>query len=240
MALLAGMLALSLGVPATGAPTDTALASQPAAPATSSETTGATLDDPWSSPDIAAPRMDNQPLARRDQGGTWNATRSSDGGRTSAAWFRTTLALGGVVGLILLLGWGYRRVAGGGSLGAVLRGRQPGLIEIISRTSISPRHSLCLVRVGPRMILLGCTQDAVRPLDVIQDADLVARLAGEAVRQRPDSHTAAFSQVLETEARSYHDEDDDEAVTPDDARLGDVRDKVSQTIQRLRQAAAKI
>ncbi len=197
-------------------------------------------DDPWSSPDIVAPRMDPlpRPLPRRmdsDAGGVPGAQLSD---RRGSSWVRTTAALGGVVALIALLTWGYRAAAAG-RLGLSPHGRNPALIEVVGRTALSPRQSLCLVRIGPRLVLLGVTSDAVRSLDVIDDADLAARLLGQAALRRPDSSSAEFAKCLEREGRSYGaaDESPDEILTPEAERIISTKEKLAGTIKRLRATA---
>lgn len=197
--------------------------------------------DPWSAPVAAAPGVDARPLAR-PRAALWG---QAAGGRESSAggsWLRTTAALAGVVGLIVLLAWGYRAMHGEGRLlRGALRGRHAGLIEVVSRTALAPRHALCLVRVGPRLVLLGVSPDAVRRLDVIDDAALAARLLGAAAQQRPDSHTAEFARCLEREARGYPPEADgaDETVTPEAGRVLDVKEELAGTLARLRAAAGR-
>lgn len=193
------------------------------------------LDELWSSPEIAAPRMESQPLHRHAQ------TRAQqppggDGGRVGTSWFRTTASLTGVLALIVLLTWGYRVVMTSSG-----RLRAPGarggcLIEVVGRTTLAPRQALCLVRVGPRLVLLGTTHETVRALDVIDDPQLAARLLGEAARGRCDSHTAEFNRCLEQEASAYvqKGEDIDEAVTPDEPRIREIREKLADAIGRLR------
>jgi flagellar biogenesis protein FliO len=149
---------------------------------------------------------------------------------------RTTAALAGVVALILLLGWGYRAMLGAGPRSWTTRGRQPALLEVVSRTALSARQSLCLVRCGPRLVLLGITADAIRSLDVITDADVTARLLGEAVRQRPDSSTAEFARCLEREAHAYPDDRAPPQSThaTDDQQLAALRDRLADTLSKLR------
>jgi flagellar biogenesis protein FliO len=203
--------------------------------------------DPWSSTDIAAPRMDARPL-RRTGGGSDAAATSSASKRHSTlspdrTGWRTAAALGGVVGIILLLAWGYRAVAhGGGRWPLALRGKHPALIEVVSRSALSPRQSLCLVRIGSRLVLLGVTPDAVRTLDVIQDADLAAQLAGQVAQRRPDSHSAEFASCLEREAAAGEPSGDGlpEATPPDDRRLAALRQRLSGTVARLRAVATEV
>ena len=231
----------------------TAHATQPVTPpAPHTETTQpATVvpllpEDPWSSEAIVAPRMNPpptpaRPLPRKSRPIRPPASATRDG-RQTASWFRTTASLGGVVALIVLLAWGYRTVAkNGGRLRLPLRGRQPSLIEVVGRTSLSPRQSLCLVRIGPRLVLLGLTNDAVRALDVIDDAALTAQLMGQATQSRPDSHTASFNRCLEHAADEYGPEDGqpDETVTPPEDRIIAIKEQLASTIQRLRAKAAQ-
>jgi flagellar biogenesis protein FliO len=145
-------------------------------------------------------------LTRRAGGagsGESTSARAVRPGPRSAEWLRTSLSLGGVVALIVLLAWGYRVVTGGARLATTFRGRRPGLIEVVARTVLAPRHSLCLVRIGPRLVLLGLSADAIRALDVIDDADLTARLLGQMQRRRADSETAEFARCLTGQARAY-------------------------------------
>lgn len=130
----------------------------------------------------------------------------------SSSWTRTVGSLVIVIALVLLLAWGYRSVAmSGGALGG--RGRLPGLVQVVSRTALSPRHAICLVRVGPRLVLVGQTNDSLRPLDVIDDAALVARIVGETAAASAAQDARAFQSQLEREASSY------EATTPEQPRI---------------------
>jgi flagellar biogenesis protein FliO len=202
--------------------------------------------DPWSSPDIAAPAMEENPLPRNNASQTWQATASEEE-PGSAGWLRTTLALGGVVGLIILLGWGYRRLAeGGGGLSLAWGRRNAVVIEVVGRTALSPRQSVCLVRVGPRLVLLGCTPGAVQPLDVISDGEVVSQLLGQAAQQRSDSHAAAFSKVLTEQASTFDTVVDDdtaeletEELAPDDLRLDNAQNSLTGTLDRLKSVLAR-
>ncbi len=190
------------------------------------------LPDPTSAPESApqtAPAA--RPLLRRpaDAKGTPAGVPAVG----SSAWVRTTAALTGVVGLIVLLTWGYRTVMGAAPTWRT-RPRHPGLIEVLSRTPLSPRQSLCLVRVGRRLVLLGVTPDNVRPLHVIRDPEEAAGLLGEAARARPDSSSAAFAQTLAREAQTYTELD--KPPLPADATedLAAARDRVLGALARLR------
>jgi flagellar biogenesis protein FliO len=160
--------------------------------------------------------------------------------QSSYSMARTLGALAGVVGLIVLLAWGYRAMTGG-RLNLLSKPRRPGLIELVSKTSLSARQSLCLVRVGPRLVLIGQSPENLRTLDVIDDADLAARLIGEAAGQRAGSSQAEFQDCLEREAMGYrHDTIAvNETIPPEGRRLADVQQGLTDTIQRIRRVAAQ-
>jgi len=151
------------------------------------------------------------------------------------------IALAAVVGLIVFLAWGYRAMAAG-KLPLLGTARRPGVIEIISRTPLSARQSMCLVRVGPRLVLVGQSHDNLRALDVIDDAALVATLAGEAAASKPGSIRAEFQNCLEREARDYQRAGDlsDERVTPEAGQVAGVQQCLSDTLERVRRAVAQV
>jgi flagellar biogenesis protein FliO len=197
------------------------------------------LDDPWLAVEPEFPEHTGHPLARR------STARESpvlpDKGQSSGLpWARTLGALAGVVGLIVFLAWGYRAMAAG-HLSLLGKPRRPGLIEVITKAPLSARQSLCLVRIGSRLVLIGQSHETLRALDVIDDADLVARLAGEAAGRRPDSRQAEFHACLEREAGGYQmaNEDVDETLVPDARRIADVRHAVTDTIRRVRRALTR-
>ncbi|MFH1745727.1 MAG: flagellar biosynthetic protein FliO [Planctomycetota bacterium] len=208
------------------------LAADPVAgPDTSNLSVADQLADPWSSPEIAAPRMDHDLLKRPRVAGP--DTNSGEAGGRRADWLRTSASLAGVVALIMLLAWGYRLVASG-RLSLTPRSKNSAVIEVLSRTNLAPRQSLSLVRIGSQLILIGATSDSIRTLSVIDDGELAARLAGQQTRLRADSHTAEFQRCLQTEARTYDESDrgSDQSVPG----VIDLRHKLSQTMERLRSA----
>ncbi len=141
-----------------------------------------------------------------------------------------------MVALIVLLAWGYRRAAG--LPAGLARGRNLGLVEVVSRAALTPRTSVWLVRVGPRLVLVGGGADGLRPLDVISDAGVVANLLGEAAQRRADSSVAAFQAALDDETRSYGPKQDPAQVA-DVPRLDSVRTKLARTLERLQGTAVR-
>lgn len=196
-------------------------------------------NDPWSAIAPELSMRESRPLKRRAAGDDSPVIGQTSGG-AGRGGMRTLGALAGVVGLIVFLAWGYRALSGG-SLSLVGKPRRPGLISVISKTPLSARQSLCLVRVGPRLVLIGQSHDTLRALDVIDDPELAARLVGESARQRSDSSQADFDACLEREASGYADSRDviDESIAPDARRIADVRQGLTSTIRRIRRAVAQ-
>lgn len=154
-------------------------------------------------------------------------------------WSRSLLSLAGVVGLILLLAWGYRMVMGE-RISGLGRGRRPGVIEVVSRTTVAPRQSLCLVRVGPRMVLVGISSDGMRSLDVIDDPALAAQLAGDAEGARTGSSGDGFRGVLAGEASAYKSTDDRAPAAEPSARSRGARREVDAALRVVRDAASRL
>lgn len=222
------------GQPTSSAPAATADQDTAAPDAVSATDVSPALDDPWSNPDIA-PRLERN-LVRRPAAG-----RSSTGGSAAAsggsgAWLRTSASLAGVVALIILLAWGYRLIAGAsGRFALAGRPRQPGLIEVLSRTNLAPRQTLYLVRIGPQLVLIGATHGALYSLSSIQDADFAARLAGRPAPGKPGRPDRDFERLLETEAAAY----DPGAQTPapehiGGARVAAIKERLAHTVGNLR------
>lgn len=160
-------------------------------------------------------------------------TGSSIGG----SWVRTLGSLAGVVAIILFLSWGAKSMRNVG--GSFNRPRKAGLIEVISRTSISPKQSLCLVRVGPRMVLIGVTQERLQALDVITDPEVVSGLAGAAVSVQRVTEDRAFVNRLEKEGARYLENEATASAATDTESANALRDRLRNSVARLRQAAAK-
>ncbi len=90
------------------------------------------------------------------------------------AWYRSGMvSLVAVLSLIGALFWAVRKFMPG----AVTR--SGGVMNVVARTALSPKHSVALVQVGRRrFVLVGISADRVTTLADMADADEVAELAG--------------------------------------------------------------
>ncbi len=92
-------------------------------------------------------------------------------------------------------------------------------VKILARHYLSGKQSICLVRTGRRVLLVGITPDRINTLSEITDADEVASLIGSAERGRPGSFTKMFGKLTERDiADEAGDAQDDGRRGPSDRR----------------------
>jgi flagellar biogenesis protein FliO len=91
---------------------------------------------------------------------------------------RVLMALALVLGAIFLLRWiGQRLLLKNGTL----RGNKS--IHVVSRSVISPKQQVIMLRVGKRLIVVGDSGGQLNPLCEISDPDEVASLIGESHKE---------------------------------------------------------
>ncbi|HWH14863.1 MAG TPA: flagellar biosynthetic protein FliO, partial [Miltoncostaeaceae bacterium] len=119
--------------------------------------------------------------APRGEGATPLAPPAGGGGEVAGGMGSTMLRLGigllVVVGLILAVWWGMKRMQ---------RGRMPAaggpagtLVDVVSTTPLGPTRFLHLIRVGDELILVGATDHAVTPVARIGGEEALGMLGGE-------------------------------------------------------------
>lgn len=192
----------------------------------------------------AEPARGDEPVRRPGNRGGMSRPAEQTAAAADTGWLRTLASLAAVTGLILLLAWGYRTVMQRAGSGRWLgRPRQADVLEVLARTAITPKLGVCLVRVGPRMVLLGVAPDRLTPLDVVHDPELTAVLAGAGKRAAAEQPHAAgapgdFRQVLQkhsVEAAAADADAGPEQDVPD--RLSEVRTQLGDALERLRSCA---
>lgn len=68
-----------------------------------------------------------------------------------------------------------------------------GVITVLARHYLSPKQSLCLVRLGQRVLLVGITPDRISPVAEISDAAEASAVISAVERGRPGSFTSILS-----------------------------------------------
>jgi flagellar biosynthetic protein FliO len=112
-------------------------------------------------------------------------------------------ALGTVLGLLALGVYLHRKVTLRGSRG----GQHGGSIQILSRTYLGPKESLCLVQVGAQVLLLGQTSSRITLLHAMEEplsspisgggaGEAGGTRCGEAEGRHSPAHLHGFQTVL--------------------------------------------
>lgn len=100
------------------------------------------------------------------------ATASTDQGGFDTS--RVLWSLTAVLGLIVILRWGGKRLAASGAVG-----RQARAINVLGRSYLSSKHQILIVQVGRRVLVLGESGQQLTTLSEITDADEIAALIGQ-------------------------------------------------------------
>ncbi len=135
---------------------------------------------------------------------------------------RTAGSLAIVIGLILALRVGVKRLAGSGralsgQLGA--GGRAPaGILSVIGRYPIARGQTLVLLKVDTRILLLSQTGDGFRTLAQITEADEVASILTKARDEEGESMASRFTNLLRQAERDPRLADGD-LVNVDEPRV---------------------
>lgn len=138
-----------------------------------------------------APRGAPLRLAPREKSAVKELSRPTPSSPTSAV---TTVvgSLGIVLGLFVVLVWFSRRFAPAGSAALPKEA-----VELLGRTSLGGTHQVQLMRVGAKLLLVALTPQGARTLTEITSATEVERLSDLCRRQKPDSATASFRNLVE-------------------------------------------
>lgn len=186
---------------------------------------------------VAMPAM-GQPIVIRHattQAGTVNQQTSASG--DSFSFMRVTLALCAVVSLIFFFKWGARRFMVGGVASGHSRA-----VHVVSRTLISPRQQLMLVKVGRRLVLVANTGAGMNTICEISDEKEVAELLGQVSSEQGDSVTKAFGSLFRREEEKFSsespvekEEDGQESnESPVDPEIGSTRSELSGLMEKVR------
>ncbi len=84
-----------------------------------------------------------------------------------------------------------RMLAGGGAL------------DVVARLPLSGKQSLILVKMGPKLVLVGVSPEQMASLAVVDDPEQIAAIVGRIASRRSDSISQAFVDALGDEAKAY-------------------------------------
>ena len=88
-----------------------------------------------------------------------------------------------------------------------------GGIQILGRQYLSGKQSVCLIRLGRRVICLGVTPESISTLAQIEDPDEIASLVAGVQSAAPQSFTSIFTRMA-TQPAPMAEDRADESVIP--------------------------
>ena len=120
-------------------------------------------------------------------------------GARQTPWYRKgAAALAVVLALLVAAAWAVRRWA------PIARSADSGVLRVVARASLTPKHNLALVRVGRRFVLVGASADRVNALCEVCDPDEVAQLTACCDASRRTG-AGPFDDLLIGEAADYRE-----------------------------------
>ena len=150
----------------------------------------------------------------------------------SGWWIPSTLgALGGVIGLIFLLRAMLRRL-----LGQTGSGGDRSWLEVLGRLNVAPRSQILLIRLGPRLLVVGQSAGTLSCLANIDDPEEVAGLLAAISSSRPHSATEAFDGLVGRFNREYPDHERlvEEGDDAGEFKVDRARNGISHLLARVR------
>ena len=119
-------------------------------------------------------------------------------------------ALAIVLGLIFALRWVLRR-----SMNPAALPRASGTVQVLTRSPLSPRQQLLLLRVGRRLLVVADCNGQLNALSEITDPNEVAALVGQLRDEKLTAASRSFGNLLGMWRRG-----DDESAADDEADPG--------------------
>ncbi|MHC4696895.1 MAG: FliO/MopB family protein [Planctomycetota bacterium] len=162
----------------------------------------------------------------------------------STPWHKTGLgALAIVLGVVGGLYYLVRRWV------PSIRAADNGVVRVIGRTSLTPKHHVALIQLGRRYLAVGMSGDRMATLCEVHDPEEAAELGvragvtqGAGLSPRGVARkTAGFDDLLFHETAEYHElpEEADEAPVPSAGRASTSRRPVRDLLQRLQALRSK-
>ena len=145
---------------------------------------------------------------------------------------RVLLSLGAVVGLIVILRWGGKKIGAGG----VLRARS-GAIQVLARAYLSGKHQIAVVQIGRRLLVVGESGQQLTTLCQITDPDEAAALVGQLRGDKSETAAGSIANAFRQAAKRFHAEDSLPPAQPDDAHIANARQELNGLAEKVRVVA---
>lgn len=157
--------------------------------------------------------FEQKPIRRNGVPTSTTMPGRGNAGSTNSAWDmgKVPLALGGVLLLIFAMrALGKKMVPGAAGAGSSKA------VQVLMRSSVSPRQQLILVRVGRRLVLVGSGGGGeMNSLCEINDPDEVAEVMGQ-IREDKSSTSKNFTAMFGRAGKAYEEQpsSDDPVTSP--------------------------
>ena len=190
-----------------------------------SEPAGVTLEPIPAAPQESLP-LGGSPASSAEFGSAAPLTRDSNTTTVgSGGWALQTLsALAIVIALIFGLRVVLQRMTGQSPVGPASR-----VVEVLARTTIAPKTSVILIKVGGSVLAVGHTPSGLNTLAEFDDPGDVASLLSQVSASKPLSITESFRSVLTGADAGYDDSDG-----PDEAAADRTHEQVNGLLARMR------
>lgn len=150
-------------------------------------------------------------------------------GGTGSGMLSTLSALGVIIGLILLLRWGWSKANGGIVVGSSQ------VVEVLSRTTVAPKNHVLILRIGSRMLVVNDSAAGMRTLTQIDEPEEVADLLAAIAAAKENSMTNNFNRLLSRFNGDYDRQRDLAEGTDDQEHQFDrARDSLTGVLSRIR------
>ena len=185
---------------------------------------------------MAAFAQTSQPSDRFSAEPLTNARAAATGtsSNTGPSASRVVVSLCVVAVLIVGLGWAYRRMF------AAQQQKGGGAVSLVSRTMLTPKHQVFVLRVGHRLVVVGDSGHGMNRLCEITDAAEMTAVLGEAGgAEMSRLRGGAFAATLDDfDRRPLPGGDGEPADEP--PPFDDARDEVQSLIARVRGLAGQV
>ncbi len=187
------------------------------------------------------PAIESQAIQRRGRSWLTRGETRQEPRKAQSGWLTDGLwALGVVLGLIMLMALGLKRW--GGRLRMAVGGGDENM-EMVSRLALSSKQSVCVIRLGRQLVVVGVTPDQITALSTIDDPDMVAELTTRRTREA----AASFDRLFSSEAASYEPYVDEEEAAvseipldeDDRSRYARARLEISGLLDKLRRRGGR-
>jgi flagellar biogenesis protein FliO len=96
-------------------------------------------------------------------------------------------------------------------------------LEILTRCAVGPKQSICLVKMGPRLVLVGLSPNHMAALDVVKGQEDIATILGQVETSAPESISSSFGKYFRQESVQFEEQAEEQSLDHPKDELDEVR-----------------